>query len=773
MKTIIKLLFLIFILNSYSFSDNIFKSKDGISDTLFIVGVRFNFQKELYQKTITSGDGTFEYGNISEYAIDPTPHDKKYFETHFESAKNYFEKASNKKLVIKYKIFPEVSQKSYQLPKEMMLYSPDTKDYQIKEDSLMTLVRDVLILTNSPELSDVNSFYKSMQEKESDHFKVVYSIIHAGAFAGTDGVGSKGADSPCDIFSTYISPKDFIDYNYMLSSKNSLNLNKMMIIPERLTQDKAEFQGTPRIEFAINGLLEYQIYKSLGMPDFFDTKNGEPEVGIFSPLDFSNYLNSVSMGGFLIEPSAYEKVSLGWSNVIKVNPYETSSVIAKIGDVIEIKLNKSEKIYFELKGRKNKTTTITMSNGNVFTINDKSMLNNDKDGYKIKGIVSSCENYNFILPDYGVLAWYVNEDKVKNGSIDNTVNVGENGVYGVKLLEADGKMNIGDVVYESTSSYLSTGSKDDIYKVNDSSYLELLSPDKPLEIVFKVDSITDSIYQLSFNKFMTTSLDSITIEKKINDIPQDTVTVNDKQLMISDDIISWAFILRDDEILVGKVLSNGNFVLENLLGVEVPKNSVITNVKKVLSLKDDNDNYYFVVFKDSTYEIYDANLDMVTFTEKFYKIIRDRVVFPREISSINSIYIGDNYLVDSTVNLIKYNLSVILPSVHFLGLNGKYDLETSNIEKKEISKFFVYPNPISKSKKNSATFMWNSKFTGKLGNIKIYSLIGEKVLEYDDIDVEKGWNSLKFNISSFYNDVYVAIITIDGISKKFKIAIRS
>ena len=76
--------------------------KTVAKDTVKILAVLVDFQKD--KDAATFGNGKFgsiyskDYGNS---ILDPLPHNQNYFSEHLEFVKNYFEKVSEGKLIVK------------------------------------------------------------------------------------------------------------------------------------------------------------------------------------------------------------------------------------------------------------------------------------------------------------------------------------------------------------------------------------------------------------------------------------------------------------------------------------------------------------------------------------------------------------------------------------------------------------------------------------------------------------------------------------------------
>ncbi|MFH0921289.1 MAG: hypothetical protein V1913_13130 [Fibrobacterota bacterium] len=325
------------------------------ADTLNVIGILMEFQKDELND-LTTGDGTF--GTCGDYRLDNRPgggNYRAYFEKHLAFAKNYFERASNGRLVINYAIADTVlpggdptrrhlyvghRMRHYRVPEKRPAESIDEYNYRLNQ-GIMAFAGDALRRAAEAGLLDTGftstcrscSTVTPVRVQKS---KTVVVVFHAGASGLTDGAGMGGlfATTPSDLIDSYIWPSDFKDYNgtayndndgdftlaydrspadgsYGIFSKDSSNfVQQLLIVSETASQDG--------LNFGVNGILVNQLARAMGLPDLWDTQKGVSAVGAFCLMDVGGY-NTVR--GFApILPSAWCRVKLGWADPIVAVP---------------------------------------------------------------------------------------------------------------------------------------------------------------------------------------------------------------------------------------------------------------------------------------------------------------------------------------------------------------------------------------------------------------------------------------------------------------------
>ena len=426
-------------------------TRTGVSDTIRVLALMVDFQTNL--GTLSTGDGHFQLSaSGSQAVIDPAPHDSSYFAFKLQFLANYFRKVSNGKVNIKGDVVGRV----ITLPKTMAQYSP------AKDGSLDKPLADLVV--DSWHYAD--SLFPSIQFGKYDAFVV----FHAGVGRDINLVPTLGFDpAPYDLPSLSFNLRSLRNYLNDQSyagipvSHGAFRITNTLVLPETETRVLTSGTVVDTIQGSINGLLANSMGSYLGLPDLFDTKTGNSGIGQFGLMDIAG--GFIFYGGlFPPEPSAWEKVYLGWVTPITVAPGTSSLTLPAVGlksgrDTV-YKIPISDREYFLVENRsrdpKQDGQRLTIRTGGAtitrFFPRDTTGFN-FQDVSMISGSVIDVEDYDWALPSLtsvqdssyvggGVLIWHIDEDIISRGLADNTVNA-DPSHRGVDLEEADGSQDIG------------------------------------------------------------------------------------------------------------------------------------------------------------------------------------------------------------------------------------------------------------------------------------------------------------------------------------------
>jgi len=425
-----------------------FAKTTGI-DTVKILAVMVEFQTD--KDEATDGNGKFgtiytqDYGNT---ILDPLPHDRAYFEEHLEFAKNYFHQVSNGHLIISYYVLPKVITVS----KTMRNYSPQI---------------------NSNDFSSLANFSREVWEKADTanpgfNFSSynLFTIYHAGVGRDVSLPGSI-ADSR-DLPSIYLSSEALKNiygsgFNGFPVENNSFDITNSLIMPETESREQSTYGGTVLYQVTTNGLLAASIGSYLGLPDLFDTQTGQSAIGRFGLMDPQSIF--AYNGVFPPEPSAWEKIFLGWAAPITLSPgkYNINLVtqLAAVPNdttIVKLPINSSEYFLLENRNRNalgNGVTVTYVLNGNTYT----KTFTKDQPGFysydtdSLKGVITDVSEFDWALPgqiddtsDYkgGILIWHI-DDNVINAKIASDEINADKAHRGVNLMEASGIPEIGEI----------------------------------------------------------------------------------------------------------------------------------------------------------------------------------------------------------------------------------------------------------------------------------------------------------------------------------------
>ncbi len=442
----------------------------NVPDSLSIIAVRVQFQAD--DNRLTTGDGTFESGNLSyldspDITIDPLPHDKSYFEHHLEFAKNYFETVSGQQMPVEYNVLNDI----YQLPQKMEAYSPTGQTFT--NEKVAQLVADT---------------WQAVREQGNfsadtlDPQKTAFVIFHAGVGRDIELVGTNLNKTPQDIPSLSMNQQTLGEllnnpsFDGFAVDGSSFRVTNSLILPRTLSRRGEDVTGQEFVlQLSINGLLSASIGSYLGLPDLFNTKTGDSGIGRFGLMDGESFFSY--RGLFPPEPSAWEKMFLGWQTPFPITK-NTSSPISlpaatfhQNNSIAKYSLSGSE--YFLIENRHRDpnndgiTITIQKADGTTttqsFENNDETFVN-QSDGFTDlleTGVLTDVSTFDWSLPggvdlgpdgelntsddrflNGGMLIWHIDEAVIEQSLASQTVNANPNR-RGVDLEEADGAQDIG------------------------------------------------------------------------------------------------------------------------------------------------------------------------------------------------------------------------------------------------------------------------------------------------------------------------------------------
>lgn len=447
--------------------------------TLDVVAIMVEFQPDTNR--LTSGTGIFGENGMEglpyltreeKTFIDPLPHNQSYFEAHLEFAKNYFLKSSDNQLAINYQVLPQV----YQLDRVMADYSPIGETFTLEKIAL--LMNDVW-----QKVEENGGFDASGLDPE----QTAFVIFHAGVGRDVELTGTSLTITPFDLPSIFLDKQklrgllDDPGFDGFEINNGNFRVTNSMLIPRTQSRRGEDIQENEIVfPLSINGLLCASIGSYLGLPDLFNTTNGQPAIGRFGLMDGAGFF---AYNGLLPpEPSAWEKVFLGWETPIKVtsdfaNPISLAAAsLNEANSIAQINLSDSE--YFLIENRHRDPSLNDPENARVdITIRQKdgteviqSFSNTDEDfvfqqaGFDTlltPGTIVDVSNFDWSLPggidigadgkedteddrhlNGGILIWHIDEQVIANNLLTDGVN-GDELRRGVDLEEGDGAQDIG------------------------------------------------------------------------------------------------------------------------------------------------------------------------------------------------------------------------------------------------------------------------------------------------------------------------------------------
>ncbi len=443
---------------SHPFSpvSNINAVKSGMNsfpDTITVVAVMVQFQED--NSGLTTGNGKFDLSNKyynpntqKDTVIDSPPYDSAYFADHLLFLKNYYYKSSKGKLILNTQLVGNV----FNLPKQMQEYSPQKFENYLKMGELFkdtwTRVDSIINFSNyNPD-------------------KTAFVIFHAGVGRDIDLASIIGYDpTPYDLPSIFLSLnllKQIYGNNYNgYQTSEGFVIKNSLIIPSTELRELDLISGKALIEIGMNGILVGSFGSFLGLPDLFNTKTGKTAIGRFGLMDGQSIFSY--NGIFPPEPSAWEKVYLGWiqpleiysgAETFKLNtsslPYYQDSTILKVAmnnleyflieNRIRSPFNNGQRVYTRNRGFKDSTLYTKDVKGFIYydiskidgNVTDVSYLD-----WSLPGVINDTANFKG-----GILIWHIDEEVINANILSNTIN-NNFSRRGVSLKEAKGAQEIG------------------------------------------------------------------------------------------------------------------------------------------------------------------------------------------------------------------------------------------------------------------------------------------------------------------------------------------
>gem|GEM_PF-903554 len=259
--------------------------------TVNILVMRVDFLEDSAGDQSSTETGAFDlrHPDSARVPVDPPPHNKSYYDAHFEALRRYWSKQTNGALELTWDIYPTEEDSAYHLS-DVADYGPwwmsgfDVDILNLAE----RFVNDAFAVVDSSENPPDFRQYES------------FVIIHA----GPDFQGDIYRDSPYDIPSFNVRLADPVavqDSTFMITLID--------VMPEHVVQDG--FLG------AINGVLTHEFGHQLGFFDLYNVYNFVPQVGMFSLHDSGDNLY-----GTVWDPYEEEEVYVRGAIPASLDPWQ-------------------------------------------------------------------------------------------------------------------------------------------------------------------------------------------------------------------------------------------------------------------------------------------------------------------------------------------------------------------------------------------------------------------------------------------------------------------
>lgn len=228
-------------------------------------------------------------------------HDSVYFDHLLQDVADYYQDVSGGAFTLNYTIHPRV----VNLPEPMSFYG----NHPTEGEQPLLMAAGVVDSLDS--------------EIDFSLYDTVI-MVHAGAGEETDILG----DSPEQIYSTYLDPRDFqtafedslLAQPYLATGDHpeGEGLDHVLVLPETEYQDLIQGFGG---YFGSLGVYCFEVGLRLGMLSLSDfTPAGRPDSQGIGEFGLMGYGLFVGMGWIPPHPCAYNKVLMGWLDPLAVNP---------------------------------------------------------------------------------------------------------------------------------------------------------------------------------------------------------------------------------------------------------------------------------------------------------------------------------------------------------------------------------------------------------------------------------------------------------------------
>ncbi|MFI5143995.1 MAG: hypothetical protein ACHQJ4_00235, partial [Ignavibacteria bacterium] len=440
-------------------------SDNQFPETLYVWAARIQFTQ--YSDPNVTGDGTFDLSNNYPDSIDAPPHDSTYFLNHLEFLKNYYYRVSKGKLVIVYRLLGNV----HTLPAHLGDYSPRRGENNLRLGNLFYDAWRAVDCTNG-------IFYLIDTTKKN-----AFVIFHSGVGKDVDLTSQGIFQGELDIPSLYMSNNSlkslFGDTTRGFYSRSGIIIPSAAIIPEQENRVINGSFGNYFLELGINGILTASIGSYLGLPDLFNTQTGVTAIGRFGLMDGQSIFSF--SGVFPPEPSAWEKMYLGWINPVVITQNGTfSSKAATIDDgnssVYKVLISAKEYFLLENRNRDAHNTGVTVYYRDGTTLHSQ-LFHQDVSGFEagdvwqLKKSIVDVDELDWSLPGLkddtanfqgGLCIWHIDENVIDANIGSNTINNDINH-RGVKLMEAKGSQDIGIVIHTPLGDFIGDGTPWDFW----------------------------------------------------------------------------------------------------------------------------------------------------------------------------------------------------------------------------------------------------------------------------------------------------------------------
>ncbi|MBN2424344.1 MAG: T9SS type A sorting domain-containing protein [Calditrichaceae bacterium] len=404
-----------------------------VSGSLTICAVRVEFVED--NNKLTTGNGRFMIDTVTtdQFAIDPAPHDKPYFQDQITAVSNYYKNVSRDQLSISGDVYPVTDNGAYLVQNTMGYYNPNTTDEEINRGLSRFFVDAVKAADTDTDL------------RINDYDLLV--VFHAGV--GRD-VSLDYDETPQDLASLFIT-LDFLkeslgDDFTGIPVKDGV-VTRGIILPE--TENQQDYQ------IALTGIFASNIGTYLGLYDLFSPSEQRTGIGRFGLMDFG----LMNLNGLVPSmPCAFSRVKLGWDEPLVLNKPQNNVPVTNLSadntgsghTTVKIPINDDEYYLMEYRG----DDAVNIDSEYVELLENRDKLPSylellktyhpEKITVSENGVLLSVSDYDLGIGGAGLLIWHIDESVIREKGPENKIN-DDPDYRAVDLEEADGSQDIGHI----------------------------------------------------------------------------------------------------------------------------------------------------------------------------------------------------------------------------------------------------------------------------------------------------------------------------------------
>jgi len=720
------------------------------ADALDIRVLRVEFLNEEPDNSLTTGRGVFTDSRGGEA----------YWRKYMESAKSYFNKASDGRVSIWAEVFPK-TQNPYKLQKYIIEYNR-TSRYSGEKMAEFDLsravdyarfVNDVLALAKADADGPLEPAFLGS--------KRVILIAHAGANRLVDGgtLGTRGANTPGDFMDAYIDTT-WGEFWRGFEVSEGDTIRSVMVTSETADQDG--------LKWGIEGTITSQIGRELGLPYTFDVERGFSRLGYFDGMDFVGYNAGDGFSPSL--PSAWHRIHARWDNPVEVKKNAAIEICSascaelcrNSPQIVKIPINHNEYILLENRQR--------MCEGKA--------------------------SIDTALPASGIAAWHINDWYVKELLPYGAVNAWNGEIYrdhqfGIALIEADGVLSLGkefkvgngeSIFYFGSGSDLiphkKFKSKDTIFSISPAGYANTASTFggfSGIKITAKVPPGAKP--ERTFNAFTGDSVITwqalkipVVIEwigKYAIPLPKEewpyAPTKEDFANSILHDFTRTAIDMDGDGDYTDSVfLGNNRLYVIDANSVPFPNFPVVLSNgepftdfhSKPVVLDIDGNGSLDILVPANNGLILAANSNGRLMSGEF-PIAAGTFVYEDSTKKKFPMLLYKHVSGDSILLFAQHRDSV---SAFYLPLAKETAApQAPPWARDEISEFFIFPNPVRGGK---ASMRFRILNPASVATLDVFDITGKKVFSFSLPIVNNGSNQIALNLSNLGSDIYSARLSV-------------